>query len=649
MLKVKNNRLFPLAYPFYGAVGSVSDTGFHGCSRLLSTGAAALDQAPPPRRREWLTPGRQQLIVIVVAALTYLVALVSPPVLMDDVDAAESLQAKTMLVSGDWVTQRLNGVPYLEKAPLKYWLTAGLYSILGVHDWVSRIPTAVAAILLCWLVVCMGQWADKNSLAGFYGGLVLATSIGLYLFTRVVIPDVILTLLIACSLWCLARLLEEDEASSRKWALAMYAAAALAFLTKGFIGLVFPAGIAFVYLAVTGKLSDRAVWSRLRLLPGMLLFLLIAAPWHILAILHNPPYFDFSMHVGSGFGGRYRGFFWFYFINEQVLRFLNERWPRDYNTVPRFWFWAFHIFWFFPWTLYLPALARVNFKPSDRAGRLRILATCWIAVIMVFFTFSTTQEYYSMPIYPAFALLLGWAMTTDSKWLRVGSKFAGTVAFVAAVAIIVILAKVWRLPTPGDIFTALDQHPDLYTLSLGHMADLTLVAFAYLRPPLLLAGIALLVGGLGAFVLKRQRTYFALVVMLVLFFQAARLALITFDPYLSSYDVAQKLNQLPRGTVIVCGKYNPLSSIFFYSRDGALQNDGDLDILEYGALAPGAPKIVVSDEEMKRLWDSPQRVYIVAKAPHIQHLHDVLGRNLSQPILKSGDKFLFANQPRVNI
>ena len=558
---------------------------------------------------------------------------------MDDVDAAEALQAKNMLLSGDWITQRLNGTSYFDKAPLKYWITAALYQVFSIHDWVARLPTAIAAILLCWLVVRMCRGAG-DAQAGFYSGLVLATSIGLFLFTRTIIPDIILTLLIAFSLWCFFRLLESTR-GSLAWAVGMYASIALAVLTKGLIGVIFPVAIAIAYLALSRQVFESRTWRRLHLVPGVALFLLIAAPWHILAILHNPPILDFTLHAGPHFGGKFRGFFWFYFINEQVLRFLNERWPRDYNTVPRLWFWLYHLLWFFPWSFYLPALARLRFKPTDPAGRLRLLAICWIGVVMLFFTLSTTQEYYSMPIYPALAVLIGFAMTTDSKWIKLGTRFAATICAASALVIAVILIKVWNLPTPGDIYSALIQHPSLYTLSLGHMADLTMKAFAYLRLPLAVAGLAVLIGGVAMFLLKKSGAYIAIALMLALFFQAARLALIVFDPYLSSYAIAQQLNRRPQGTVIVYGKYNPLSSVFFYSRDQALQDDADLDILEYGSLAPGALKIQITDEEMKNLWSSPAQVYIVAKAPKILHVEEVLGQ--IKPIFQSADKSVFAN------
>ena len=196
--------------------------------------------------------------------------------------------------------------------------------------------------------------------------------------------------------------------------------------------------------------------------------------------------------------GEYHGFLWFFFINEQLLRFLNRRYPRDYNTVPRLVFWSLNLVWLFPWSVYLPAAARLNFRPAGRAGRTRFLALCWIGFVLVFFTFSTTQEYYSMPIYPALALLIGAAMAEGGSWIRWGTRALSVILFVAAAAAGSIWFLVRKLPAPGDISQALARHPSLYTLSLGHMADLTLESFAYLRLPLLVAAAALLIGAVGA-------------------------------------------------------------------------------------------------------------------------------------------------------
>src|SRR5581483_8207055 len=200
---------------------------------------------------------------------------------------------------------------------------------------------------------------------------------------------------------------------------------------KSLIGVVFPVAAALVYLLLTHRLFDLSIWKRLRPLSSTLIILAIAAPWHVLATLRNPPYFDFTMRSVPG---QYHGFFWFFFVNEQLLRFLNLRYPRDYNTVPRLYFWLFHLIWLFPWSVYFPAIFRLSYRPLDRAGKARLLAACWTLVVLVFFTFSTTQEYYSMPCYPALALLLGSAMAIGGKWIERGTRVLCVLCGVAAVA-----------------------------------------------------------------------------------------------------------------------------------------------------------------------------------------------------------------------
>lgn len=127
---------------------------------------------------------RYQLIVLVVAAIVFLGSVLSPPNLMDDVDAVQAQIARNMLESGDWVTARLNGVPYLEKSPLIYWMMASSYAVFGVHDWAARLPLAICSVLLCWVTARFAAWAF-GELGGLLAGLTLASSIGLWLFTRI--------------------------------------------------------------------------------------------------------------------------------------------------------------------------------------------------------------------------------------------------------------------------------------------------------------------------------------------------------------------------------------------------------------------------------------------------------------------------------
>ena len=303
-------------------------------------------------------------VVLLIAAIIYLSSVVSPPSLMDDTDAVEAQIAKTMLTAGDWVTARIDGVLYLEKSPLSWWLTNIGYEVFGFHDWAARLAFALTAIGLVWLTAAFGRWAFGGR-GGFYAGLVMATCIGLWIFTRILIPDVMLTFFIALSMWAFLRVLDEDEQHATFWAGIFYVCLALGLMLKSLIGVLFPLAAGMLFLFFTGQLFSRPTWQRLRPFSGTVLVLLIAAPWHILATVRNPPYFAWTL---KSMAGHYHGFLWFYFINEQLLRFLNLRYPRDYDTVPRVWFWLFHLVWLFPWSVYLPAVSRLSFKPVDRAG-----------------------------------------------------------------------------------------------------------------------------------------------------------------------------------------------------------------------------------------------------------------------------------------
>jgi hypothetical protein len=469
--------------------------------------------------------------------------------------------------------------------------------------------------------------------------MALSTCAGLWLFTRIQIPDAVLTLAITLAMWAFLRALDPEEPRHRLWAAVMAGSIGTGLLLKGLIAALFPVGTALIYLTVTGQIRLRQTWKRLHVVSGLLIAFAIAAPWHILATLRNPPYFDLTMRSEPG---HYRGFFWFYFFNEHVFRFLNMRHPRDYNTVPRLYFWLFHLLWLFPWGTYAVAALKPRFA-HDRARRARTLALCLAGFVLVFFTFSTTQEYYSMPIYPALALLLGCAMDSKSRAVAIGTKTIGTIAAVCAAAIAFLLVSVHGMPAPGDISAALTRNPEAYTLSLGHMGDLTLASFAYLRLPLALAGVAFLVGMFAAFAWNGRRAYFGIALMMVLFFQAARLALVAFDPYLSSRPLAEALKRAPKGTVIFDNQYYTFSSVFFYTNTRGLLLNGRVNNLEYGSYAPDAPQIFIDDREFQRRWALPERHYLLIEGPELPRMERLVGPEALHKIAESGGKYLFSN------
>ncbi|GAB4362971.1 MAG: hypothetical protein OHK0021_06940 [Bryobacter sp.] len=581
------------------------------------------------------------VVVLAVAAAIYLPTLLSPPGLMDDVDAVQAQIARTMLESGDFVTARLNGIAYLEKSPLVYWLMALSFAIFGVFDWAARLPLVLFTIALAGLTARIGAWAGGTRL-GLTSGLVMATALGLWLFTRILIPDVILTFTIALALWAFLRSLDEDERRPRLWSNIFFAAMATGMLLKGLIAVLFPGAAAFLYLLLTNQLLSGNTWRRLRLGEGLLVLILIAAPWHIAAMLANPPLFDLTWRSVPG---EYHGFFWFYFLNEHVFRFLNMRHPRDYNTFPRLAFWLCHFLWLFPWALNFFTLGP---RRSSRERSLLLLCACWAGFLLLFFTFSTTQEYYSLPAYPALALILGMALSREElpRWTF---RATGSLATAALAAVLFLLAANWNAPTPGDISQSLvTQAPDAYTLSLGHMGDLTLASFAYLRTPLLVAGLAFLVGALGAWFPPRQALY-AHVLMAILFLNAARLALVTFDPFLGSRAIAKALIAAQReapGEWVCDNQYYAFSSVFFYSNQRALLLNGRVNNLEYGSYAPGAPNVFLTEPQLREMWPSlEKRYYLTLEKPRLGILKQILGEFQFFVLQESGGKYLVSNKP----
>src|SRR5213082_561856 len=364
-----------------------------------------------------------------------------------------------------------------------YWGVATSYVLFGVHDWSTRLPLMLG--ILAWLLAAyaLGRYAYGER-GGLYSAIVLATALGPYLFTRFLIPDTLVGLWLILGFYFFLRSLEEYPPSRLTcWGLA--ATSALNVLTKGLIGLVFPAAVIGLYLISTGNLRHLL---RLRLVSSSLVFLVIAVPWHVLAAFRNPDQ------------GPIRGFLWFYFINEHVLRYLNKRVPRDYDTVPLFLFLALSFLWIFPWLAFLPQACRRTLEryhdaisKSDRESRANLLFLFWALVIVVFFSFSTRQEYYTVPAIPAIALLVGgWLKREIESPANSHDRRAGVISSTVLVVLGILVFAVGMFfvayskpPAPGaDISELLTKNPDEYQLSFGHLLDLTPQALGAFRAPL---------------------------------------------------------------------------------------------------------------------------------------------------------------------
>ena len=249
-----------------------------------------------------------------------------------------------------------------------------------------------------------------------------------------------------------------------------------------------------------------------------------------------------------------------------------------------------------------------------------------------------------MPCYPALALLVGSAMAMGGDWVRRGTRVLAAIAACAGIACLAIFFAVRHLPTPGDISSALSNHPGAYTLSLGHMEDLTFDSFAYLRLPLVVAAVAFLLGALGAFRWVGQRSYLAAALMMVLFFHAARLALVVFDPFLTSKPLAEVMWRSPAGRMVIDHPYYPFSSLLFYTNTAPLILNGRYNNLEYGSYAPGAPDVFIDDGKFKSLWNGQQRYYLVTFPNQVGRLEKLIGHEQLNLVAESGGKMVFTNQ-----
>jgi len=578
------------------------------------------------------------------------------PALLDDADSTHAEAAREMFVSGDYVTLHINGIRYLEKAPLPYWLVAFSYRIFGVNEFATRLPMALSVLLLGLLAMRWGRRAFGER-TGIYAAAFVYTCAGVYLFTRILIPDVLLSLLIASSLYFFLTTLEPGEPTWRWYA--AYACAALGVLTKGLIALLFTGAVAFLYLILTGEWRR---WREFRLLSGVVLFLAIAAPWHILA------------------GVRNHGFFWFYFINEHFLRFLGKRYPRDYNKLPWALYWSLHLVWLFPWSLYLPATVRTAIdeyrvsrtkriaNSQDTNGRTQATFAshtrllCWIlaVTVLIFFAISTNQEYYTFPAYLPLLLLIAdgiarWEWTECSRgvrggWLRASSAMLAAVGIAASAVLFAMLWQSRNLPFEPDIGTVLAKHNIAEdTLSTSHMLDLSYASFAALRLPAVLAAITLALAPSASFLLRlRRRLYLATSVLalgMATFLIAAHIALGRFGPYLSSKDLAREIaaRAQPADKVMIYGDQAFGSSLLFYLQRPIQLVEGRTTSMWFGSTFPDAPKIYLTDADLQSQWAGESRVFLFVP-PHQKERVDALLPNRFVVAQASG-KFVYGNRP----
>ncbi len=412
-----------------------------------------------------------------------------------------------------------------------------------------------------------------------------------------------------------------------------------------------------LYLAATRRLG---LIRKLHPYSSTAVFLLFAAPWHVLVALRNPAV------PGSTVA---RGWFWFYIVNEHFMRFLGKRIPHDYGQVPVPLFLALGVLWLAPWASFLlPAVAgsvrSLSGKVSGSSGRrskdrdTALLLLLWAGIVFVFFSFSSRQEYYSLPALPALALLAGGILAraqegdeTAERQVLLASRWLLLPLALALAAITGYFAVTAPTPPPGtDLAALLSSNPSMYTLSLGHAFDFTGRAMGVFREPLAAICVAMLVGGpLSHYYRGRRRHFLAnlsLAVGSIAVLLCVHEGLCRFYPIIGSKPLAMAIQAAyrPGDRILIDGEYTLAGSIPFYTRQQVLLVDGRINGLWYGSYWPDAPRIFPSNAQLHTLWSSSShRLFLLTYDPH--RAADLLPYGRVYTLASSGGKTVLSNLP----
>jgi 4-amino-4-deoxy-L-arabinose transferase-like glycosyltransferase len=581
------------------------------------------------------------LATLALAVALYFATASSPALMDDDVDATHALVAREMLQRHDYVVIYMNGIRYLYRAPLHFWLIAGSYRLLGESEFATRLPSALAVL---GLVLMMYEFGSRffSQRAGFYAALIVATSPGTFIFTRTVISEPIYAFEFTCGFYLFLRAWTGtlDKRIGYWGAAAVFA---LAVLTRGLIGVLFPLAAIIGFISVT---KGWRRWRELRPVSSALIFFAIAVPWHAMAELRAP------------------GFLWAYFINDHLKRALGTRWPPDYSVVPLWLWWMAHIIWFFPWSFFAPlavrefllSAVRGNYKSAS--SQAKVLLFAWAITVFVFFSIErgSRMEYYSFGAWPAIGLLLGVSLVEAEqrrdRWLLRIQKSILAVGSAAALLLGYLVWKSFSVHPIGDISDALATHPlEYYRFAMAHAFDLTLQSFAHLRAPAFLSAVSLGAMSVAAWMLRKHGRNVAAAIALVLGMIAvlvsADLAFRTFEPELSSHSLAVELNKLlcKGDKVAVYGDFTAASSLAFYTGQRIWLYNAPYSSLQYGSQYPDAPRIFLGDEDFPAFWRGSARVFLVVPRDQSQRALARLPASSTWLVAKSGGKTVYSNRP----
>lgn len=302
--------------------------------------------------------------------------------------------AREMVATQDWITTRLNGIKYFEKPPLQTWMNAITFELFGLGEWQARLWTGLCGLFGIGLVAYTGRRVF-NERVGFYAPLVLGSSLFWAGMGHVNTLDMSLAGMMTLSICALllAQRNDADRDEQRNWMLLCWAGMALAVLAKGLIGIVLPGAVLVLYTLFS---RDWAIWKRLHLIKGLVLFFVITTPWFVLVSMKNPEFPQF------------------FFIHEHFQRFTTKIHSR---TGPWYYFIPILLAGIIPWLGVLLQSLLTGTREEHSGSSFNSLSSgkfqprkmllVWTVFIFVFFSISGSKlPSYILPIFPTLALLI---------------------------------------------------------------------------------------------------------------------------------------------------------------------------------------------------------------------------------------------------
>lgn len=568
---------------------------------MISAASPALQDLTPPRNYN-RTCGKDLLWITLLLSLLFGAFLGSRPLSVPDEGRYTEIP-REMVASGDYVTPRLNEVKYFEKPPLMYWLTAASIKAFdldqkGVNEWVLRLWPAFFAVLGALATFLFGN--------RFYGrtvGLasvgVLSTSLLYYAHSRILILDMPLAGIIACTLFSLfAASVETRPLQRRLLKTLFFTGCAAAVLTKGLIGLAIPGCV----LVLWSVFQQRLDLMKVAFHPlGIAWFLALVLPWHIMAVMRNPEFFDF------------------YIVHEQILRFLT---PIHKRAQPFWFFLPIVIFGLFPWLSFFPQTIRHLWHTKCRSP-VDIFLALWIGFVFIFFSLSSSKLIpYMVPLLPPLAILVGQAVAQAWTSSNIKSIQSSLYLYLCVASILII-----GLP--------------LYLAIEGSMANLAIAI------PVIIGLWSLLIGCIALLIFMRQGRIKAILLTMGLSAVGLYLPLNTAWIHLegrSIQPIALRIKETlnPSDLVISWHRYYQDLPPYIGRKTHVVEYPTEL---AFGMSIEDVSAWMLSEKDFAKLVQSEARYYLVLRESALAELHTLYPhlKNL-QIVMRSGKDILLTNK-----